>query len=81
MPDTSVTTVVTELQGPLYALSAETASPTGRWVRVSVTASGVCNADLGTAAATDTGTSIPVTPRHESPVSSSRSVIGSRTGR
>ncbi|MGW1209054.1 alcohol dehydrogenase catalytic domain-containing protein [Streptomyces sp. NPDC002499] len=32
---------------------------------MSVTASGVCNADIGTAAATGAGTSFPVTPGHE----------------
>ncbi|MEW2395517.1 alcohol dehydrogenase catalytic domain-containing protein [Streptomyces sp. NPDC046862] len=64
MSDTAVTMVVTEPRGPLHPSLTETASPTGRWVRVSVMASGVCNADLGTAAA-GAGTSFPVTPGHE----------------
>ncbi|WP_165396241.1 alcohol dehydrogenase catalytic domain-containing protein [Streptomyces sp. F001] len=65
MSDTAVTMVVTEPRGPLHPSMAETASPTGTWVRVSVTASGVCNADIATAAATGSGTSFPVTPGHE----------------
>lgn len=65
MPDTSVTMVVTEPRGLLHPAVTRTASPTGRWVRVAVAASGVCNADLGTAAATGTDTSFPVTPGHE----------------
>ncbi|RXS88469.1 alcohol dehydrogenase [Streptomyces sp. TM32] len=60
-----MTMVVTEPRGPLHPLTAGTTTPRGRWVRVSVVASGVCNADLGTAAATGTGTSFPVTPGHE----------------
>jgi D-arabinose 1-dehydrogenase-like Zn-dependent alcohol dehydrogenase len=65
MPDNAVTMVVTEPRGPLNASSAETTSPMGTWVRVSVAASGVCNADIATAAATGPGTSFPVTPGHE----------------
>lgn len=65
MPDTAVTMVVTEPQGPFSPSETRTTSPTGTWVRVSVMASGVCNADLGTAAATGKGTSFPVTPGHE----------------
>lgn len=65
MSDTAVAMVVTEPRGPVHPSVAETPSPTGRWVRVSVTASGVCNADIGTAAATGAGTSFPVTPGHE----------------
>ncbi|MDX3229175.1 alcohol dehydrogenase catalytic domain-containing protein [Streptomyces sp. ME19-01-6] len=65
MSDSAVTMVVTESGGPLGPSVAQTTSPTGKWVRVSVTASGVCNADIGTAAATGPGTSFPVTPGHE----------------
>ncbi|MFI7637368.1 alcohol dehydrogenase catalytic domain-containing protein [Nonomuraea sp. NPDC049400] len=65
MSDSAVTMVVTEPRGPLRPSAAETTSPTGKWVRVSVTASGVCNADIATAAATGPGTSFPVTPGHE----------------
>ncbi|MEU6348482.1 alcohol dehydrogenase catalytic domain-containing protein [Streptomyces sp. NPDC047072] len=65
MPDPAVTMVVTEPGGPLHPSVAEMASPTGTWVRVAVEASGVCNADIATAAATGKGTSFPVTPGHE----------------
>ncbi|MEV6324949.1 alcohol dehydrogenase catalytic domain-containing protein [Nocardia sp. NPDC051787] len=65
MSDTAVTMVVTEPRGPLHPSTAETTSPTGNWVRVSVIASGVCNADIGTAAASGRGVSFPVTPGHE----------------
>lgn len=65
MSDSAVTMVVTEPRGPLTPAVSRTASPTGRLVRVDVTASGVCNADIGTAAATGPGTSFPVTPGHE----------------
>ncbi|MFE7330347.1 alcohol dehydrogenase catalytic domain-containing protein [Streptomyces sp. NPDC057565] len=65
MSDTAVAMVVTEARGPLNPSVVETTPPTGKWVRVSVTASGVCNADVGTAAATGAGTSFPVTPGHE----------------
>ncbi|MEW2402641.1 alcohol dehydrogenase catalytic domain-containing protein [Streptomyces sp. NPDC046862] len=65
MSDTAVAMVVTEPRGPLHPFAAETTSPSGSRVRVSVTASGVCNADLSTVAATGAGTSFPVTPGHE----------------
>ncbi|MFF0333371.1 alcohol dehydrogenase catalytic domain-containing protein [Streptomyces fimicarius] len=65
MSSRSVTMVVTEPNGPLHPRVAPTAGPTGRWVRVEVAASGVCNADLGTTAATGSGTAFPVTPGHE----------------
>lgn len=61
----AVSMLVTEPKGVLYPSVAETISPTGRWVRVSVTASGVCNADIATAAASGRGVSFPVTPGHE----------------
>ncbi|MFG2375324.1 alcohol dehydrogenase catalytic domain-containing protein [Streptomyces sp. NPDC048504] len=65
MSDTSVMMVVTEPEGPLHSSVAQTTAPTRKQVRVSVVASGVCNADLGTAAARGEGTAFPVTPGHE----------------
>ncbi|MFD8951960.1 alcohol dehydrogenase catalytic domain-containing protein [Streptomyces xanthophaeus] len=65
MSDSTVTMVVTEPHGPLHLVQAQTQSPSGRWVRVSVVASGVCGADIGTAAATGADTAFPVTPGHE----------------
>ncbi|MGW0819086.1 alcohol dehydrogenase catalytic domain-containing protein [Streptomyces viridiviolaceus] len=65
MSDSAVTMVVTEPRGPLHPVVAETAAMPVGWVRVSVVASGVCNADIGTAAATGKGTLFPVTPGHE----------------
>ncbi|QUW88877.1 Alcohol dehydrogenase [Streptomyces sp. V17-9] len=65
MSDSAVTMVVTEPRGPLRPSVAEPASPPAGWVRVSVAASGVCNADIGTAAATGKRTAFPVTPGHE----------------
>jgi alcohol dehydrogenase len=56
---------VTEPRGPLHPSTALTTSPSRSWVRVAVVASGVCNADLATAAASGTGVSFPVTPGHE----------------
>ncbi|MEV7372960.1 alcohol dehydrogenase catalytic domain-containing protein [Streptomyces sp. NPDC090301] len=46
-------------------MPVETASPAGGWVRVTVAASGVCNADIGTAKAAGPHTHFPVTPGHE----------------
>ncbi|GKQ40690.1 alcohol dehydrogenase catalytic domain-containing protein [Streptomyces sp. A012304] len=65
MSDSAMTMVVTEARGPLHSAMAETVPPPAGWVRVSVVASGVCNADIGTAAATGKGTAFPVTPGHE----------------
>ncbi|MEU9455803.1 alcohol dehydrogenase catalytic domain-containing protein [Streptomyces sp. NPDC048277] len=65
MSDTAVAMVVTEPRGPVHPSVVETASPTGTWVRVAVTASGVCNADIATAAAGGPGAVFPVTPGHE----------------
>ncbi|MFI2410391.1 alcohol dehydrogenase catalytic domain-containing protein [Streptomyces sp. NPDC018947] len=65
MSDSAVTMVVTEPRGPLRPSVAETASPSGRSVRVAVAASGVCHTDIATAAATGAGTPFPVTPGHE----------------
>ncbi|NUS30327.1 MAG: alcohol dehydrogenase catalytic domain-containing protein [Streptomyces sp.] len=57
--------VVTEPRGPLRPVAVETAPPPVGWVRVAVMASGVCNADIATAAATGKGTAFPVVPGHE----------------
>ncbi|MFJ8141169.1 alcohol dehydrogenase catalytic domain-containing protein [Streptomyces sp. NPDC096013] len=65
MSDTSVTMVVNEPRGVVRSSIGTPAPPAARWVRVSVTASGVCNADIATAAATGPGTAFPVTPGHE----------------
>ncbi|MFI6463118.1 alcohol dehydrogenase catalytic domain-containing protein [Streptomyces sp. NPDC050538] len=65
MSDTSVTMVVNEPRGDVRSSIRTPAPPAARWVRVSVTASGVCNADIATAAATGPGTVFPVTPGHE----------------
>lgn len=65
MSNTAVTMVVTEPQGPVHPVPVETASPAGGWVRVTVAASGVCNADIGTAKAAGPHTHFPVTPGHE----------------
>ncbi|MFG3715010.1 alcohol dehydrogenase catalytic domain-containing protein [Micromonospora sp. NPDC047730] len=43
----------------------ETVSPERGWVRVAVSASGVCHADISTAAAQGFSTLFPVTPGHE----------------
>ncbi|MGW0457340.1 alcohol dehydrogenase catalytic domain-containing protein [Streptomyces tendae] len=65
MSDSAVTMVVTEPRGSLRAVVAGTVPPPAGWVRVSVVASGVCNADIATAAATGEDTAFPVTPGHE----------------
>lgn len=65
MPDTAVTMAVTEPFVSLHPATAGTASPPAGWVRVAVSASGVCNADIGTTAATGKGAAFPVTPGHE----------------
>ncbi|MEU8732904.1 alcohol dehydrogenase catalytic domain-containing protein [Streptomyces tendae] len=65
MSDSAVTMVVTEPRGSLHAVAAGTVPPPAGWVRVSVVASGVCNADIATAAATGEDTAFPVTPGHE----------------
>lgn len=65
MSDTSVTMVVSEPRGAVRTAIGTPAPPAAQWVRVSVTASGVCNADIATAAATGPGTVFPVTPGHE----------------
>lgn len=65
MSDSAMTMAVTEPRGTLRPVVAETVPPPAGWVRVSVMASGVCNADLATAAATGEATAFPVTPGHE----------------
>ncbi|MGZ2359839.1 alcohol dehydrogenase catalytic domain-containing protein [Streptomyces sp. 372A] len=65
MSDKAVAVVVTEPRGPLHPAMAETLPPPTGWVRVSVVASGVCNADIATAAATGKDTAFPVIPGHE----------------
>ncbi|MDA5146087.1 alcohol dehydrogenase catalytic domain-containing protein [Streptomyces sp. AD681] len=65
MPDAAVTMVVTEPDGPLVPSVAATVPPMGHQVRVSVLASGVCHADIGTARASKTHAGDPVTPGHE----------------
>ncbi|MFI7128722.1 alcohol dehydrogenase catalytic domain-containing protein [Nonomuraea sp. NPDC050153] len=65
MSNTAVTMVVTEPRGPLHPSVATTTPPAGMWVRVAVVASGVCHADIGTAAAAGPNISFPVTPGHE----------------
>ncbi|NEB14014.1 alcohol dehydrogenase catalytic domain-containing protein [Streptomyces coelicoflavus] len=57
--------VVTEPDGPLVASAVENAPLDGQQVRVSVRASGVCHADIGTARASKAGPDAPVTPGHE----------------
>ncbi|MEU3040760.1 alcohol dehydrogenase catalytic domain-containing protein [Streptomyces diastaticus] len=65
MSDSATTMVVTEPRGPLHPVAAETGAPPAGWARVSVMASGVSNADIGTAADTGENTAFPVTPGHE----------------
>lgn len=65
MPDSAVAMVVTEPNGPLTPAVAVTVPPEGHQVRVSVMASGVCRADIGTARATKARPGAPVTPGHE----------------
>jgi alcohol dehydrogenase len=65
MSTSAVTMAVTEPDGPLTLATVEPTPPQGTWVRVLVTASGVCNADIATAAATSPGVRFPVTPGHE----------------
>lgn len=50
---------------PLKARALSPSPPRRGWVRIDVVASGVCHADLSTAAARGSSTSLPVTPGHE----------------
>ncbi|MEU2205995.1 alcohol dehydrogenase catalytic domain-containing protein [Streptomyces hygroscopicus] len=65
MSHSAVTMVVAEPNGPLIPSAAPTVPPRGHHVRVSVVASGVCHADIGTAMATKAHPDAPVTPGHE----------------
>jgi len=62
MTSTVVMRVDTET-GPLIPARVEVSAPPRGWVRVQVIASGVCHADIATAAAK--GAQTPVTPGHE----------------
>ncbi|WP_394855784.1 alcohol dehydrogenase catalytic domain-containing protein [Rhodococcus opacus] len=61
---TAVTIRVTEPGGPLVPERVAISTPGRGWVRVAIAASGVCNADIGTAQAGG-GAHFPVTPGHE----------------
>ncbi|MFD7767149.1 alcohol dehydrogenase catalytic domain-containing protein [Streptomyces sp. NPDC059787] len=65
MSDPAVAMVVTEPDGPLVTSAVDTAPLEGQQVRISVRASGVCHADIGTARAPKAGPDAPVTPGHE----------------
>ena len=56
---------VNEAGAPLVPERAETSFPSWGHARVKVLASGVCHADIGTAAAGGRDTQFPVTPGHE----------------
>lgn len=62
---TAAAVVVNEPGGELLPSRVEVARPSSTWVRVRVTGSGVCNADIATAAAHNPGSGFPVTPGHE----------------
>lgn len=60
--------LVMRVNAPGQALAAErmvVAEPPAGWVRMEVRASGVCHADIGTAAARGRDVTFPVTPGHE----------------
>lgn len=63
MKSSAVTVRVHSEGGPLLPEEVAVTSPDPGWVRVRVTASGVCGADVGTARAH--GATPPVTPGHE----------------
>ncbi|GAA1727895.1 alcohol dehydrogenase catalytic domain-containing protein [Brachybacterium phenoliresistens] len=63
MASTATTIRVHAPDGPLVADQVEVRPPPPGWVSVAVVASGLCRADLGTAAAD--GVDLPVTPGHE----------------
>ncbi|MGV9384951.1 alcohol dehydrogenase catalytic domain-containing protein [Nonomuraea sp. NPDC003707] len=56
---------VTEPGGPLRPVEVAITDPEPGWVRVRVTASGVCGADLGTVSAAEPAGGFPITPGHE----------------
>lgn len=61
----AITMRVNEAGAPLVAEAVTVAPPAPGQVRVRVAASGVCHADIGTAAAAGKDTVFPVTPGHE----------------
>ncbi|MER7485849.1 alcohol dehydrogenase catalytic domain-containing protein [Streptomyces sp. NPDC126497] len=65
MSDPAVAMVVTEPDGPLVPSAVAAVPLEGHQVRVSVLASGVCHADIGTARAPKAHADAPVTPGHE----------------
>lgn len=50
---------------PLLDERVSVTEPPAGWVRIDVQASGVCRADVGTAAASGRNVTFPVTPGHE----------------
>jgi D-arabinose 1-dehydrogenase-like Zn-dependent alcohol dehydrogenase len=62
---TATAMTVSEPGGSIAASEVELSAPPRGHVRVTVFASGVCNADLATADARRSGTRFPVTPGHE----------------
>ncbi|WP_426988210.1 alcohol dehydrogenase catalytic domain-containing protein [Pseudarthrobacter sp. Y6] len=64
MPTTFVAMRVNTPDAPLVPVRHEVPAPDRGWVRVSVSASGVCNADISTSKAHG-GAHLPVTPGHE----------------
>lgn len=56
---------VHEPRGPLATDTVEIQPPSAGWVRITVAACGVCNADIRTAAAVGDSVRFPVTPGHE----------------
>ncbi|KAB8194846.1 alcohol dehydrogenase catalytic domain-containing protein [Nonomuraea phyllanthi] len=56
---------VTEPGGALRPVEVAVTHPDAGWVRVRVTASGVCGADLGTVSASEPAGGFPITPGHE----------------
>lgn len=63
--DTTIAMRVHRAGAPLVADTVQTSAPDPGWVRVTVAASGVCHADIGTVAASGDTTEFPVTPGHE----------------
>lgn len=61
----AIAMAVTEPGAPLTPRPVEVTGPPGGWVRVTVAASGVCHADIGTAAAPRATAAAPVIPGHE----------------
>ncbi len=61
----STAMTVNQPEGPMEPTEAALQQPDRGWVRLDVVASGVCRADLDTAAARGAGVAFPVTPGHE----------------